>query len=221
MLCARVFERILGVMLKNLFLIFAALSIFFAPCFAYAEDSEKEDDDDETEVYVDPRSVRVRVAFLTAVNSRFNLPGDIVKAKLVEDLKFNDDVIAPKGSRIRGRVELVSKKKLNKHRYLTVRFDQITKPDKTKFPIIASASPQHTIFSNGHIVREIKVGPDGEFQKTGTAELYVLEDLKIEIPMSYLKLKDRLEVDIQPGDQIVVSADVTTLTSVDAKIVKP
>lgn len=203
-------------MLRKILPFAFAIVISIVPNFVYANDT-----DDDEEEYVDPRSVRFRIAFEEELNTRMNIAGDPVKARLMEDLKYDDALIAPKGSLIKGRIEQVPKKHLSKHRTMTVRFDQISTPDKKKIPIFATACPQHTIFSNGQIVREIKVGPDGEFQHTGTSELYVLEDLKIEIPKKYLNLKDRLEIDIRPGDQIQVSADISTLTNVSGKILKP
>ena len=206
------------------------------PCYASAEECEAaaaEPDPEDTGSYTG-HAAQVRVEFIKGFNSAMLLPGDTIIARLMEDMKLqNGSLMASKGSKIYGRVETVNRskkllesskakdgeKKLTRHASVVVRFDKIVTTQKAKLEIYGVAAPQYNIFSNGQTVRTVMVGGDGEVLKTETADFAGLPEFGMMLPKDWMRLRGRYQVDVRPGDEILVDIDLGPHGQVEGQIV--
>jgi hypothetical protein len=208
---------------------------FDMPCWASASSAAAEAEERDPEDVSSPsigHAAQLRIEFIKGFNSRLALEGDSVVGKLMEDMKLLDGcTLAPKGSRIYGRVELVNRSKSltergknraenrKRHASVVLRFDKVVTPQKTKFEITGSAAPQYNIFSNGETVRMVMVGGDGELLRTEDTELSGLPELGLIVPHDWVKLRGRYQIDVRPGDELLVDIDLGRHNDVQAELV--
>ncbi len=177
-------------------------------------------------------SLKFMITFTKGINSKAAAEGQEVEGSLQDALKLDNRVIAPAGSAIFGHIEqfnpsrtlvesaISSKKRFRMRSSLIIRFDRIVKPDKQELNIAAQACRQFSLFSNGHTVREIIVGPEGELLKTGDMTMIKNEDLGLAIPKSWVNVSGHFQIDIQPGDQLTVEASEPYGMLVSAKVLQ-
>lgn len=178
------------------------------------------------------RTIKFMVTFTKGINSKETVEGQQVEGTLQDDLKLDEQLIAPAGSTIFGHIEKLtasrtlvksvvsSQKRFKRHSSLVINFDRIVTPNKQELTISGQACEQFSLFSNGHVVREIIVGPDGELIKTGDTSMIHNQDFGISIPKSWVTFKDHFQIDIQAGDQLTVEATEPYGMLVSAKVLK-
>jgi hypothetical protein len=208
------------------------------PCCASVEECEEaaaEPDPEDTGGYHE-HAAQVRVEFIKGFNSAMLLPGDTVIARLMEDMKLqNGAMMAQKGSRIYGRVETVNRSKklferskkskkgdekpLSRHASVVVRFDKIVTTQKAKLEIYGVAAPQYNVFSNGQTVRTLMVGGDGEVLKTESADFTGVTEFGLTVPKDWVKFRGRYQVEVKPGDEMLVDVDLGPHGEVEGQIV--
>jgi hypothetical protein len=208
--------------------------IFDMPCWASVESAkiEAEEHDPEDVGPAIGHAAQVRIEFIKGFNSRIAMEGDTVVGKLMEDMKLLDGcTLAPKGSRIYGRVELVNRSKSitksatnkkdrwNRRASVVLRFDKVVTPQKAKLEITGTAAPQYNIFSNGETVRMVLVGGEGELLKTQDTELSGLPEFGLVVPHDWVKLRGRYQIEVRPGDELLVDVDLGRHNEVQAELV--
>lgn len=194
------------------------------PCWASAQSAreEAEEPDPEDVQAATGHAAQVRIEFIKGFNSGMALEGDTVIGKLMEDMKLLDGcVLAPKGSKMYGRIELVNRSKsltqsataakgerFKRRASVKLRFDKVVTPMKAKVEITGTAAPQYNVFSNGETVRMVIVGGEGEVLKVENTDYAGLPELGLLVPKDWVKLRGRYEVAIIPGDEMLVDVDL-------------
>lgn len=191
-------------------------------------------DDDSTDAEDAPPAgaIKFMVSFTKGINSDRVDQGQKIEGKLEEDLKVNGQLVAPAGSKIYGHIEELKHSRSlpksvvsNKRRFrmrssLVIKFDRIVTPAKVDMNIVGQACKQHSIFSNGHTARVILVGENGELLQTGDTSMVEDKGMGMSIPKSWVKVKGRFQIDIEPGDQLIVQATMPYGLSVSASVMK-
>lgn len=176
-------------------------------------------------------SARVRIAFTTPLDSGDCRNGDRVEADLREDIKHNDEVLIPVGSKIFGHVKsyetsrklsksvVTRKERFRRHASISIVFDELITPQHQHFEITAKPAPQVSMFNYERKTRLLQVAPDGAVTKTENVELMQLPELDLAVSSSLLDRR-KFDIRIQEGDELKVDADVPlNSSSMSAKVI--
>lgn len=177
-------------------------------------------------------SAKVRIAFKSEVDTLECEDGDKVEAELRSDILHDENVLAPAGSRLLGTVKSVTysrslaksvlskQDRFRRHAALDFDFNELITPDNKHFEFSAKAVPQKSLFTNGSACRMVHVGANGEVTKTESMDLAQLPQFELAVPVTLFQ-RNRKEVKILPGDEIVIHAEMPiSSTAVSAKVVK-
>ena len=162
-------------------------------------DEEKEEDKSE-----------LRVAFRRPINSKDAIDGETIEVELREDWKIDGQIIAPKGSRVLGYLEKMTKRtakgtqdkqeRFRRQGGLKLHFDRLITPTKELVNIAASPRAQHCAFSNNHEFRQIVIGDEGELLKAASLHVLHNTDFEVGIPKSLLQFRG-FNINVLPGDE--------------------
>lgn len=178
-------------------------------------------------------SLKFKVVMDEPVAIRTAHDGDTFATHLLKDLRYNNVLIAPAGSRVLGHLFLVrdkeagkknaGNKKSNKaeHPQFALKFDQIEPTNQSEFNISGIANEQVSVVNTDGKLREIAFGPEGELLKTNSLEAIEISQLGLPLPVSFLKKK---QIALVEGDEIAVRAiahedDIPSL-SVSGKVLQ-
>lgn len=163
---------------------------------------------------------KFRVVFKEPIEARYAVEGDEVQAYLQQDLVVDGTLIAPADSPVFGHIESVTKTKklvdsvksrqerFKRRGSVTIAFDRIAPPDYDQIQIDGHLMPQNAIFSNGEKFRRIIVGGDGEVVKAESLDIKSLNELGISVPETALMIRDRYQINLEPGDNLLVRAEI-------------
>ena len=171
---------------------------------------------------------KFRVIFKEPVETRYAVEGDPVEAYLQQDLIFDGHLLAPADSPVFGHIETVTKtkkgnSKTKQERFkrggsVKIAFDRIAPPDENQLQIDGRLMPQNSVFSNGEKFRRVIVGSEGEIVKAESLDIKSMNDFGISIPESTLKIRDRYQINIEPGDNLFVRAELNGFDEADQSV---
>jgi len=195
---------------------------------ATADNSSADDADLEDPADLPPPSdtINVRIAFKKPLDISESLPGQKIEARLQDDFKMGNKVLAPSGSLIIGHMELprrgshrsTTRAKISGRGPIPV-FDRIVTSNHDELRIIGIPPEQNSVFSNGESIRQILVGQHGELLRVDDGELSELEDFGFGVPHSWMP-GNPSRLKIEAGDQITITATMPAGVSVSATVIK-
>jgi hypothetical protein len=202
------------------------------PSWAGVQETPQSDPDGDTDVEdpadIAPPSgiVNLRIAFKKPLDISESEQGQKIEARLQDELKMGNKVLAPSGSLIIGHLELA---KRGSHRSSTMAkisgrgpipvFDRIVTSNHEELRIIGIPQEQNSVFSNGETIRQILVGEHGELLRVDDGDFAELEDFGFGVPHAWMP-GNPSRIKIEEGDQLTITATMPAGVSVSATVIK-